>query len=53
MYWTHQEHSLNELVRDGVNGLVFQNAGQLATQLEVRISYSFLPSPLNFAAFTP
>ena len=28
--------SLDELVKDGVNGLVFHNAEQLATQLEVR-----------------
>lgn len=30
--------SLDELVKDGVNGLIFHNAEQLATQLEVRIS---------------
>lgn len=27
--------SLDELVKDGVNGLVFKNAQQLATQIEV------------------
>lgn len=30
--------SLDELVKDGVNGLVFENAEQLAKQLEVRVS---------------
>ena len=32
--------SLDELVKDGVNGLVFHNAEQLAAQLEVRLSSS-------------
>ncbi|KIP04067.1 glycosyltransferase family 33 protein [Phlebiopsis gigantea 11061_1 CR5-6] len=35
---------LNELVRDGVNGLVFQNAEQLATQLETLLT-GFPTSP--------
>lgn len=30
--------SLDELVKDSVNGLVFHDAQQLATQLEVRLS---------------
>ena len=34
--------SLDELVKDGVNGLVFHNAEQLAAQLEVRLSPSTL-----------
>lgn len=37
--------SLDELVKDGVNGLVFENAEQLAKQLEVRVSSS-IPSAL-------
>lgn len=36
--------SLNELVHDGVNGLVFHNAQELATQLAVGLLYpQFVP----------
>ena len=34
---TYMHCSLDELVKDGVNGLVFNNADQLAAQLEVRL----------------
>ena len=41
-------YSLDELVRDGVNGLVFHNAPQLALQLSVSpISFSVLFFPLS------
>ena len=33
--------SLSELVKDGENGLVFKNAGELASQLEVGCKKSF------------
>ena len=35
-------YSLDELVKDGKNGLVFQNASQLAEQLEVGLLTSSL-----------
>lgn len=37
--------SLGELVKDGVNGLVFRNAEQLASQLEVRSAFILARTP--------
>ena len=38
---TYLPHSLDELVKDGKNGLIFQNASQLAEQFEVGLRADF------------